>query len=34
MVPSKWVKVNEVPKTPLDKDDRFAVRALLEAQDR
>jgi len=34
MVPSRWLSVDAIPKTALDKDDRSAVRALLEEEDR
>jgi len=30
MVPARWLSVDEIPKTSLGKDDRSAVRALLE----
>jgi O-succinylbenzoic acid--CoA ligase len=34
MVPSRWLSVDVIPKTALDKDDRSAIRALLDGQDR
>ena len=33
MVPTRWLSVDAMPKTALDKDDRYAVLTLLEAQD-
>lgn len=32
MVPKRWLVVDAIPKTALGKDDRFAVRALLEEE--